>query len=260
MSNAVADAAMMRFQLQKVAAYRELCRAVRRSGRENVIFAAIMIGFVSYMWPNASWTLLGIIVASELFVGLLKWVWPSAEGFLLDGFVLLMFSAYNLWYLFDGFQKRGQIGIGAAFLAAFMLNGAINRFKTYRQIGRLFAERPSSEHMAWFDELIREIRAADPQSDELALDLPTRPKWKAKLLGSNAFFVSVRGSAVWIAGPDDFEILREKVDGGTGLRRGFLRIYDRSYPEFDIDDATWANYLKWRSTNPTALSRDLGDA
>ena len=248
------DDVAMRTQLQKVAAYRELCRGVRRSGRENVIFASIML-FLTYIANEngaALWFLIlyGSLAAGELLVGLFKSLFPSAEGVFLDGVGLLVFAGFNFFFEYLRFQGGGQLNPVAIFLGLFMLLGAVGRFKAYGQLRRLFADRPSAEHIAWFDDLVREIRAADPQADELALDLPTGPHWKAKLLGTTAFFVGLRDGAVWIAGPDDFEILREKTDRGTGRRRAVLRVHDLPYPEFEVADATWANYSKWRAANP----------
>ncbi|HEV3436500.1 MAG TPA: hypothetical protein VG122_04020 [Gemmata sp.] len=249
----MSDAIEMRFELQKVAAYRELCRGVRRSGRENVIFAGIMLG-IAY-WQNVwgGWIIIiGILVGGELLVGLFKWLMPSAEGFLLDGLVLLLFTAYNLWVMYLQFQAAGQLNPVVIFFAGYLLFGAFGRFRAYGHLRKLFSQRPSAEHMAWFDELTHEIRTADPQTDELALDLPTGPHWKAKLLGTTAFFIALRGTAVWIVGPDDFEILREKTDRGTGWRKGFLQIYNHAFPEFEIGDVTWGNYKKWRDANPAS--------
>ena len=48
------DTVAMRMQLQKVAAHRELCRAVRRSGRENAVFAAIMLGLAYFAFENGA--------------------------------------------------------------------------------------------------------------------------------------------------------------------------------------------------------------
>jgi hypothetical protein len=257
----MSDAAQMRFQLQQVAAYRELCRGVRRSGRENVFFAGLMLLFAYFAWQQnmGVWKLFGIqverwiiftvLVGFELMVGLYKWLLPSAEGCLLDGFVLLFFTAYNVGVMLQFGRQPNAVMI---LVSTFVLFGAFNRFKAYGQLRRLFTERPSAEHMAWFDELVDEIRIADPRSDELVLDLPTGPHWKAKLLGSTVFFIALRGTAVWISSPEDFEILREKSDHGTGRRKAILRIFNQPYPEFDIDDATWENYKKWRIENPNS--------
>jgi hypothetical protein len=245
----------MRLRLQKVAAYRELCRGVRRSGRENVVFAAIML-FLAYLVsenggaPPLVLTIYVILAGGELLVGLFKWLVASAEGILLDGLVLLVFAGFNLYMQYVRLQNNWPLDPVIVFLGLFLLMGAVKQFRAYGQLRRLFADRPSAEHMAWVDGLVHEILTADPQSDELALDLPTGPHWKAKLLGKTVFFVARRGGAIWIAGPDDFELLREKADHGTGKRKALLRIHGVPYPDFEITDASWSNYQKWRITNP----------
>ncbi|MBA4189342.1 MAG: hypothetical protein C0467_15200 [Planctomycetaceae bacterium] len=248
----MADDFAMRLQLQKVLAYRELCRGVRRSGRDNVFFAMLMLFFAYLAWDNGApamtLVLYGILATGEMFVGFFKWVFPSAEGVLLDGFVLLVFVGFN----FLGFLVGRPPPSWVILLGLFMLWGAIGRFKAYAQLRKLFAERPSADHMAWFDDLVAEIRAADPQTDELAIDLPTKPHWKAKLLGTTIFFVADRGHTVVILGPHDFEILREKTDHGTGRRKALFTIFDVPHPEFEITDTTWANYQKWRAANAVA--------
>jgi hypothetical protein len=245
----------MRLRLQKVAAYRELCRGVRRSGRENVVFATIML-FLAYLVyengfaPPLVITIYVVLAGGELLVGLFKWLAASAEGILLDGLVLLVFASFNLYIAYDCFQNNRPINPVIIFLSLFMLMGALKQFRTYTQLRYLFADRPSAEHMAWVDDLVREILSAEPQSDELVLDLPTGPHWKAKLLGKTVFFVARRGGAIWIAGPDDFELLREKTDHGTGKRKALLKIHGVPYPDFEITDASWSNYQKWRIANP----------
>ena len=106
--------------------------------------------------------------------------------------------------------------------------------------------------MAWFDGLIHEIRTADPQQDHLAIDLPTHPPLKAKLLGTTAFFVAVKGDAAFVAGPTEFQLVREPKDHGTGKRQALLRVYDDPYPAFQIDDASWDNYETWLKANAPA--------
>jgi hypothetical protein len=248
----MSDEANMRLRLQQVAAYRELCRSVQRSGRENVVFALIMLGFAYFIYsaggnPDVA-VLFGVLAVGELLVGLFKWTVPSAEGLLLDALVLLTFAALNGWLAYNQFQQRGQPSPIAIFFGLYMLLGAFNRFKAYGDLRRMFAERPDPEHMAWFDDLVREIQASDPVTDQLALDLPTRPHWRAKLLGGTAFFVAATGHTVWIAGADDFTLRREKTDRGTGSRKALLSIHGERYPEFELSDASWENYAKWMAT------------
>lgn|SRR5579883_193094 len=246
----------MRLRLQNVAAYRELCRSVQRSGRENIVFAMIMFGLACFLYVNgqvgvASLIFYGILIAGEVLVGLFKWLVPTAEGVLLDGLVLLVFAFLNLGIAYLRVQQGAGPSGPAIFFGLYMLFGAINRFRYYSQLRKLFADRPAPEHIAWFDELVHEIRAADPHTDQLVLDLPTRPYWKAKLLGSTVFFVANNGHAVWVVGPDEFTLKREKTERGTGYRKAVLSIHGEAFPEFDIDDVSWSNYAKWMASLPT---------
>ncbi len=245
----MSDEANMRLRLQNVAAYRELRCNVQKSGRENVAFALIMLGIAYFMYTLNQQTFVVLLYAAlatgELLVGLFKWAVPSAEGLVLDGMVLLVFAAMNFGREFLRFQANLQPTTVGIFFSGLMLYFALGRFKAYATLRRLFAERPSSEHIAWFDDLVRDIQTSDPHVDQLAIDLPTTPHWRAKLLGSTVFFVANNGNAVWVAGPDDFSLQREKHDRGSGARKAMLRIHGEAYPEFILDDASWSNYARW---------------
>ncbi|AMV30366.1 hypothetical protein VT84_38595 [Gemmata sp. SH-PL17] len=239
----------LRLRLQTVAAYRELRRNVQKSGRENVIFALVMLGLAYFAHQNGQNTFVALIYVAlglgELLVGLFKWAVPSAEGLILDGMVLLVFAALNFGREFLRFQGGAQPTSTGIFFGLLMLYFAVGRFKNYAALRRLFAERPAPEHIAWFDDLVRDILTSDPHADQLALDLPTTPHWRVKLLGSTAFFVANNGGSVWVVGPDDFVLVREKHDRGGGRRKALLRIYGDAYPEFTLDDVSWANYARW---------------
>jgi hypothetical protein len=254
----MSDDFAMRLQLQKVVAYRELCRSIRHSGRENIFFAGMMFLYLCFVLPQNlaanvfgiqvdRWTVLSILVACELLVGLIKWVRPSAECLLLDAFVVLLFTAYNLIIISADLRAAGRkLNPGFLLLAAYFLYLVYSRFKLYQRISRLFADRPTAEHIAWFDELVNEIRYADPHADDQALDLPTGPQWKVKLLGSTAFFIALRSTTVWILGPEDFDIALDHPEYVTDTHKAILNIHGRPYPVFKISTATWENYRKWR--------------
>lgn len=260
----MSDNVQMRFQLQKVIAYRELCRAVRHSGRSNVWFAALMGLFVYLSWGQNAWAvnimgvqvdrvmILSVLIGAELVVGLIKCLKPSAECFLLDAFVVSLFTAYNLFIFYFIWRAGAQLNPVLIFFALYLLHGAVSRFKSYSEISKLFADRPSAEHLAWFDELIHEIREADPGIDRQALDLPTVPHWKAKLLGTTVFFVSLKDSAVWVLGPENFNIVLINQEYATETSRAILRIHDKTFPAFPISTATWENYRKWRDSQESS--------
>src|SRR5438067_1146172 len=149
----MSDEATMRLRLQNVAAYRELRRSVQRGGRENVVFALVMLGIAYFSHTNRApefviLLYLGLGVG-ELLVGLFKWAFPSAECLILDGLVLLVFAALNFGREFLIFRAGGQISNTGVFFGLLMLYLAVGRFKTYATLRKLFADRPSPEHIAW---------------------------------------------------------------------------------------------------------------
>jgi hypothetical protein len=258
----MSDDAIMRLRLQTVAAYRQLCRSVQRSGRENVLFALLMLVLAYYSFqPNAAglveivfYLYVGLALA-EFAVGLFKWLFPTAEGVLLDAFILL-FAGWNLGWQGRAVQQGFRPNPWIVLLGLYMLFGAVGRFRSYGALRRLFRDRPAPEHLAWFDDLVREIQAADPHTDPDALDLPSRPRWKAKLLGGTAFFVAKDGNAVLVVGPFDFALRREKAEHGTGRRKALLSIYGETLPEFELDDASWQNYTRWLAAQTSAPPAD----
>lgn len=242
----MADDAMMRFLLQRVLAYRELCRMVRSSGRGNVFFALLFFAFAYWSLQQAPANVAFPIVvaiyvalaAAEIGVGLFKWFFASAEGVLLDALLLFVFALLNL-----GSQAllmlAGQDPNGiSVFFGVILFASGVRRVQNYLELRRAFADRPTSEQIRWFDDLIYEIKRSDPATDDLALDLPTRPHWKAKLLGTTAFFVEKSGREVIVLGPWDFALVPE-----GNLTR--LIIADRTYKPFELDDASSENYRNW---------------
>lgn len=240
------DDAAMRFELQRVAAYRELCAGVRRGGRHNAFFACLMLALAAAVAGRGDITvyIFGLLALAELLIGLYKWLAPSAEGVLLDGVVLLAFGAWNLIRNALDMQAGGQVSKFSLFIGLFLVWGAVGRFRIYGQLRRLFAERPTRDQLAWFDDLVAEIRASDPDTDKTALDLPTRPRWKAKLLGGTAFVVAAKGDGAVVAGPWDIDLIPTAKPGRHGPRV-VLRLYDREFPAFEIDTASLENFTSW---------------
>lgn len=242
----MSDDAVMRAELQRVAAYRELCAAVRRSGRHNAVFAAVMLA-IALTLAGRDLYVFAVIVVAELLIGLYKWLAPSAEGVLLDGVVLVGFAALNLGR--EGLAVAAGVQPRTLFvmLGLFLMWGAVGRFRAYGQLRKLFADRPTREQIAWFDDLVAEIRHSDPEADPSALDLPTRPHWKGKLLGSTAFLVTVKGDSAVVAGPWDIDIVAQNKSGRRGVR-AVLRLYGQEFPAFEIDLQSLDNFEAWAAT------------
>jgi hypothetical protein len=197
-----------------------------------------------------------VLGVAELFVGLWKKFAPSVEAVLVDGLILFAFGGFVLLRQVLAWQGigPGQVHPVSILLGIWWLSDGVKAVKGYGALRRAFPERPSRDQIAWFNDLVYEIRAADPETDDAALDIPTSPHWRAKLLGSTAFFVTTRGGSVLVAGPGDFAIHRDDHDRGTGQRRAVLHMHGQPFAEFKIDDASWANYQKWVAANRGAGS------
>jgi hypothetical protein len=240
------DDAVMRHELQRVAAYRELCATVRRGGRHNAVFAVLMLLLAASVAGNGDATvyIFGLLALAELLIGLWKWFAPSAEGVLLDGIILLVFGGWNLVRNALAIQAGAPAQGFGVVIGLFLVWGAVDRFRSYSQLRRLFADRPTRDQLAWFDDLAAEIRRSDPDSDPTALDLPGRPHWKAKLLGSTAFLVAAKGESAVVAGPWDIDLVPKGRPGRRG-ERVVLLLYGQLTPAFEFDPASYDNFRAW---------------
>jgi hypothetical protein len=196
---------------------------------------------------DATVYIFGALALAELLIGLWKWLAPSAEGVLLDGVVLLAFGGWNLVRNVLLVQGGGQMQNFSVFIGLFLIWGAVGRFRAYGQLRKLFADRPTRDQLAWFDDLAAEIRHSDPESDPTALDLPTRPRWKGKLLGSTAFLVAMKGESAVVAGPWDIEIAPKDPQRRRDPRVVLL-LYGQASPPFEIDDASLDNFHAWAAS------------
>jgi len=249
------DDATMRFRLQQVASYRQVRAAVRAGASHTLINALIWLGITALLYeaigPSPVVFIQFAIGLGELGVGVWKKFYPTVEAVLVDGLILVAFGGFVLGRQIIAWQGiiNWPVSPISVFLGLWLLHGALNSFRGYAALRRAFPDRPSADQIAWFDDLVREIRASTPVTEADAIDLPTKPKLKAKLLGTTAFFVGTKDDTVFVAGPFDFELARERTDPGTGRRKARLRVYDQEYPEFALDDAGWANYQRWAGAN-----------
>jgi hypothetical protein len=250
------DDELMRLRLQQVAAYRQVCAAVR-AGAGHTLFNAALMGGLTYLLyanfgPHPILLVNAALAVGELAVGLWKKARPSIDAVLVDG---LLVGGFGLWVLgrqvlaWQGVAGVGRVNPISVAFGVWMAVDGVRTLRAYAELRRVFPVRPSRDQIAWFDDLAAETRAADPQSNDRAIDLPTRPHLKGQLLGSTAFLVATRGEEVWVAGPGTLEVARHPEDPGTGRRPASLRVYGQEYPPFEIDDASWDNYQRWAKAN-----------
>ena len=248
----------MRFRLQQVLAYRHLQASIRAGATQTLVGGVIWIAIAVLLFNN-NLGIVGVYLAlgaAELAIGVWKKLWPTLEAVLADGLILAAFGVFVLGRQFLAWQGIVLFPVNpiSIFLGIYWIFSSVRTFKAYGALRQAFPERPSADVVAWFDDLIYEIRHADPATDELALDLPTKPHWKAKLLGTTAFFVAKRGNEVLVVGPYDFGLTPDDRSEGHSHVRVHLLMHDRVSKSFEIDDASWANYRKWMASHQQANS------
>lgn len=240
------DADSLRDTLNRVIAYRDLQRGVRASARHNLFWGGL---FLVFWWlqfngrvnPQNIFSITILALAAlELGVGLLKYVRPSAECLLLDAVVFFGFAASNLFralLIWNAVQRPDILSIG---FGLYMGYHGIGYVQAYGRLRRAFADRPSGEHIAYVEALLREIRAGDPAAEPDAVRFGGL---RGKLIGDLLVVADPAGGA-FVADRGAVELRRETdADGGAV---GLLRLYGQPQSEFPLDDATWTNYARWK--------------
>jgi hypothetical protein len=252
--------------LRNVGAYRQLRRHVRQKANWSLVFGAIMFA----VWWMAfgqrggkfndpfSLIYLGLAVI-EFGSGVVNKLFPSAEGVLIDGLVLFGFGAANLTraaliYL----NNKGQIDYFYVVLGAYWVFSGFTVIRSYAGLRRAFAIRPTAEHIRWFEGLMRDVRTADPEGDSTALDLPTRPAVRGKLLGDTGFFLQAGSDELIIAGRDEVEIERVPPKSPDQDPVGYLVVHGHDFGGFPLDPDNWRNYAAWKGLGGPPVVRPAG--
>jgi hypothetical protein len=240
------DAESLRDTLNRVIAYRDLQRGVRASAKHNLFWGGLFfvvwyLNFGGRINPQNifSVTMLGIAVL-ELGVGLLKYLAPSAECLLLDAAVFFAFTGLNLFRAAVIWNAGRQPDVVAIGLGLYMGYNGVVCVQGYGRLRRAFAQRPSGQHIAYVNALLREIRAADP---EVEPDAVRFGGLRGKLIGDMLVVADPAGGA-FVADRDAVELRR--ATGPDGEPVGGLRLYGQPQPEFPLDDGTWRNYARWK--------------
>lgn len=235
-----------RTMLRNVGAYRGVVGHVRRSAWYSFAFGA----FFTFNWYSLPakdqfapfgllYLALGVL---EFTVGLLNLVKPSLEGILFDGVVLIFFGVQSA-------ARQFLLGVPSTWLlfSAYLAYSGVQRCRNYFQIRRAFPVRPTSANLKWFDDLIRDVRKADPANDPAALDLASTPPLRAKLIGDSAFLIASGTNDLIILAADEFDL--DEVQAGDGPSRASLRLEGVSGKPFPLDADNWRNYHEWKRAN-----------
>lgn len=248
--------------LVHVLTYRDLCRTVQRSGRENFFFALLMAFFAFLALKNGGnnlfLTIYIFFILGELLIAFYKWFFPSAEGVLCDALILLAFALLNGLVAYVQFQAGFGPNPLLAFVIGLFLLGAWRQWQSYRQLRVLFRTRPSRAQLRWFEQFLEDIRRGDPHTDPTIVDLPTRPPWKAALLGDLVVAVGRKERQLCLSHVGDFWLA--PVEDDSGEKQGWVQLLMNGevYPPFPIDPASWNNYRQWQQEREAATASAEG--
>jgi hypothetical protein len=241
--------------LRNVAAYRVLCQEVRSQTAWGLGFGAFMLLLWYFAFGQrqdyGTFSLIYLALAGlEFTVAFWNRIRPSAEGILLNGFVLIAFGIATIlrqYLLMKGILPGRPTGFMALFGIYWIWQG-VGHIRNYFQLIKIFTHRPTAEHLRWFEDLLREVRAADPDTDANALDLPSDPPIRAKLLGDTIIMLPGTTDHPYIAPRNEIFMT---VEPGSQLDErpiGYLRIegIDTIGP-FVVDRINWNNYANWKA-------------
>jgi hypothetical protein len=241
--------------MKQVAAYRDLLRSISKSANGTLTWGVIMMALWLFIYARngmPNWATLKIpayihlgIALIELGTGLWKKIAPSPWAILFDAGLMLGFAGMNGYYAYERYLRNGKIDTISIVFAVLMLVQAFQQFRSWRMIRRSLIVEPNREQLRWFDDLVREVKQADPESDETALLLKSRPVWKAKLLGNLGFFVSDREEVV-VAHPAEVDLpLDGEGPDENGSHIALLDLPSGVYGPFKIDATNLKNFRAW---------------
>lgn len=255
------EAEEKRAVLRRVAAYRDVQKAVRKGSTSSLFFGAFMLAIWYFLFGQredfGAFSLIYLgLAALELSVGLWNRFAPSAEGVFFDGLVLLLFGGATLLrqlLIVQGVLPGRPFGF-SILLGLWWLWQGWGHIRTYGSLRRAFEQRPTGEHLRWFDELIREIQQGDPEADDDLLELPLNTPARAKLLGDTAIILFAQSSDVVIIGRDQFHIDPGANRGTEGLPTATFSIGLHEIGEFTLQPETWRNYTRWKAEGGTPVT------
>ena len=236
-----------RAMLRNVRAYRAVVWAVRGSAWYSFAFGALFLGIWYSLPAKDQFDPFGLLYLGlgvlEFTVGLLNLVKPSLEGILFDGVVLIVFGIQS--------AARQFLVMGGPsawlFFSAYWVYSGVQRCRNYFQIRRAFPVRPSSANLKWFDDLIRDVRQADPANDPAALDLASKPPLRGKLIGDSAFLVASGSNDLIVLAADELHLTPVVTEGQP--TRAVLHLDGVAPGPFALDDDNWRNYSDWKRAN-----------
>lgn len=242
-------------RLQQIAVYRCTVNRLRKHGKNLMILSGILLALVASEFQGRfdDYYLLGIF-GIEFLAGFLLYFAPSAEGVivegLLSGFLGLAILGRQAVVLANGGEPAWfSLLIGALFVV-----GAVRQVRSYPRIREAFEETPTPEQLAWLNDLVKEIKKADPKTDPDAVAFSTALPIRGKLLGATGVFVDHWETEIYVVTPPEVEwTTTGKALFGKSVN-GKLTIRDRRFMG-SVAPESLANFEHWKGAGePPAVA------
>jgi hypothetical protein len=238
--------------LNQVNLYRELRRDVRRGSTGTLIFGAIMLAiWYGVFGTRNDYGVFSLVYLTlgclEVAVGLLNRLNPSPEGVFFDGLLLLLFGTATLarqLFIWQG-MIRGFLSPISLIFGGYWLWQGYHHLQAYRHLRKIFPLRPQAKHLRWFEELLAEIRQAEPENDPTVLHLKTSPPIKVKLLGKIVFLLLPESEEIMILHDFEFSMTPLPYEESTQQPLASVWISEIGNLECPLDPINWGNYTKW---------------
>jgi len=244
--------------MQRFADYRNTCKFLLKSGKEGIFIGCF---FLLLAWLNFNQGVTDYLYfalgACELLIGLRNRYYPSATGVILDGLMLIILGVWNLSWQAIAVAQGAQPFWFNGFFGILVIVMGVRRTLRYPRVKKAFDDPPTEEQMAWFDEIIKEIKEADVAADADAVEFKSGFLWKGKRYGENVIFADKLDMETLIVDRRDIDW----TDRGKALfgnhRNVRLRIGERSFPIADFAPDILARLEAWRNEGePPAPTSD----
>jgi hypothetical protein len=237
-------------ELQRVANYRHVQKALKASGTGSIVFGviAMVVGYTAMQHNPINVILfgIGVLLAAE---GLWLVIAPAPIGIIVDGVSLMLVGTWNIWVTVMN-MAAGRPSATWGVIGVFQIIWGIQAFGRYSRFSKMPREQPAPVTLKRIDQIVRDITRAKMAQDPEVIDFQVKPfagaqAWKGRLRSNHAVFVGPGGKDIIFARTKEVLFNREgKVLLGKTLKAKF-KIAGRSF-NGTISPESFARYEEWK--------------
>lgn len=235
-------------RMQMIADYRAACKFLVQSGKQGIMFGCVSLFIGISVFNNQLFDYLYLGVGTVyLLIGLHNRYYPSAFGIILDGIMLILLGVWNLSLQAVAVWVQQQPSIFSGVFGAMMIFIGLIRFRRYPRVKAAFDDPPSEDQIAWFDDVVKEVRDATPDAAADVFEFRAGLLWKGKRFGDMVIFVDKMDFETLIVDRRDIDFDDKGKTLFGAKRRGSLRIGKRKFGLAEIQPEMVTLLEVWRT-------------